>query len=73
MFNPSYSLFTLVGMREVKVERRWWWDGWMDWRFRMVFGRDGMVETWWDETMMTMMIFDYAERESQQQIANSWW
>ena len=39
----------------------------------MVFGRDGMVEAWWDETMMAMMIFDDVERESQQQIANSWW
>ena len=39
----------------------------------MVFGRDGMVEAWWNETMMTITIFDDAERESQQQIANSWW
>ena len=38
-----------------------------------MLGRDRMIEAWWNETMMTIMLFDDAEREIQQQIANIWW
>ena len=37
-----------------------------------MYGRDGIIAAWLIETMMTMMVFDDAERESQQQSANSW-